>query len=111
MKFKLRRVYFFILMVIAFNSNAGETGYSISIDIEGAPDSMLFLASYFGKQTVINDTAFNDGKGSFVFAGKEDLDRGIYIVASEKKSKYFEFLINDEQNISFKTNIDKYFLI
>lgn len=106
MKFKLRRVYFFILMVIAFNSNAGKTGYSISIDIEGAPDSMLFLASYFGKQTVINDTAFNDGKGSFIFAGKEDLDRGIYIVASEKKSKYFEFLINDDQNISFKTNID-----
>ncbi len=106
MQINLRKICFIILLIIPFTSYAGKTGYNIRIKIDGAPDSLLLLASYFGAQTVIIDTAFLDSKGYFDFSGKEDLDRGIYIVAGERKSKYFEFIVNDEQNISFETSMD-----
>jgi thiol-disulfide isomerase/thioredoxin len=102
MKAKSLLVIVFIFLV-AF-SNASKSGHDIRIKIEGAEDSLLMLASYFGSKTVIIDTTFLDKKGYYRFAGDEDLDRGIYIIASEKKSKYFEFIVNDEQKITFETN-------
>lgn len=102
----LRKLFFVFFISLAAIISAGKGGYTIKISIEDAPDSLLLLASYFGSQTVINDTAFLNDKNIFVFEGDENLDRGIYIIASEKKSKYFEFIINDEQVITFETSLN-----
>ena len=106
MRYNLRKIFIVAFTIIAFNGFSGKPGYNIRIGIDGAPDSLLLLASYFGSQTVINDTAFRNDKGYYVFSGKENLDRGIYIVAGEKKSKYFEFIINREQNLTFETSFE-----
>ncbi len=80
---------------------AQKAGYNIKIGLENYPDSVLYLASYYGNSNQLVDTAFLD-KGMFTFTDKKPLGGGIYIVITKERN-YFELLIDKEQNFSLTT--------
>lgn len=82
---------------------ASKGGYRIEVTIANLKDSTLHLANYYGDKTYMKDTAKTNSRGFAVFEGIEPLPGGIYILAAGK-NRVFEFIVNDEQRISFETS-------
>jgi len=92
-----------VLSILFFNIKAD--GYNIKIQIKGIQDTVCYLANYYGDKTYLTDTAIVDSKGKFVFERDSVLPGGIYIVAGQSNNKYFEFIVDREQNFSVSTEI------
>ncbi len=82
----------------------GKPAYKITLDIDGNRDSMMLLCFYYANTERIADTAFNDGKGHFVFEGDRELLPGLYFFTNNK-NRYVEFVIYHEKpNFRFYTD-------
>ncbi len=106
-KIIMQFIKFVIVIIFIFQGNislSGNTGYKISVSINGSEDSILYLAHYYGDKTYLYDTAFIR-KGKFVFEGDSLLHGGIYIVAGQKNNRYFELIIDKEQKFSISTGV------
>jgi len=98
-----------ILILIFFSSQylySSEDGYSFNVRINGINDTVCYLGYYYGDKTYLADTAYRDKNGNYNFEGNKALGGGLYIVVGQNKTKFFEFLLNDSQHITFKTNYD-----
>ncbi|HNQ60063.1 MAG TPA: DUF5106 domain-containing protein [Bacteroidales bacterium] len=98
----------FILAVSLFSvlSEVNAQGFQLKVKIKGANDDFLYLAHYFADKQYMDDT-LRKGKGEwFVLEVDSMLTGGLYIIAGEKKNRYFEFLMNNEPRISFETIAD-----
>ena len=84
--------------------------YEIKMNIDGYQDSVLLLTSYFGKKINLIDTAYSIKPGEFIFTGSKKLPGGIYMAVSMDKKKLFEFIIDDNQKFSFRTDTSNYML-
>jgi peroxiredoxin len=80
---------------------AAEKGYKITVKLTSSADTALLLAHYFGNKQYLDDTAYQNKQGLFIFQGKEKLKDGMYIVASQGKSKYFDLFLTGTQQIDF----------
>lgn len=83
-----------------------ENAYEITVKIKNTTDSVCYLAYHLGDKKYIKDTTFINKKGEFVFAGKEELPGGIYIVYFPNKNN-FEIIVN-EQKFSFETDTNNF---
>jgi len=98
---------FLFLLLIAcfgFGFQAAAKGYKITIKLIGSTDSSLLLAHYYANKQYIDDTAFRNKKGLYVFEGDEKLKDGMYLIAGDKKTKYFDFFLTESQQIEFTCN-------
>jgi thiol-disulfide isomerase/thioredoxin len=88
------------------SSNPKNLQYQITFHLPGIPDSMLFVANYYGEHTYLRDTLFPSKKNpyTFVFEGKDTLKRGVYILASQNNAKYMEFLIDSSLFFTIQSN-------
>ena len=70
--------------------------YEITIFLEGVPDTMLYIGYYYADKTYSRDSVFVDKRKpyTFVLKGKDTLNRGVYIVAGQRKNKYLEFVMD-----------------
>ncbi len=69
--------------------------YEIKINFKGSKDSVAYLARYnFDKQYLI-DTCKKVKGGNIVFKGKKPLEKGVYFVVSQEKSRYFDIFVNE----------------
>lgn len=82
------------------NINAQQGGYDFKFKV-GIPDSLCYLAHYFGEKQYLQDSAKADKKGFVEFKGKEKLPGGIYLFVFPNKT-YFEFLVDKEQVFSME---------
>jgi peroxiredoxin len=80
---------------------AAEKGYKITIKLTGSSDTAILLAHYYGTKQYLDDTAFRNKQGVYIFQGKEKLKDGMYIVAGVAKSKYFDFFLTGTQQMEF----------
>jgi len=88
----------------AFQSNASSDGYQVKVKITPVfKDSLYYLANYFGDKQYIQDSAKADAAGIVIFKGKEKLPGGIYLFVVPGK-KYFELIIDKEQNFTMETD-------
>jgi len=87
-----------------------DKSHKIKIIIDGYHDSTLYLAYYYGNKIKLADTAVMSKPSVYVFNGSQQLKGGIYIVVSSKKTKLFEFVLNDKQNFTLKTDTADYSL-
>ncbi len=83
-------------------------GYEITVNISDLQDSTIFLAYHLGDKQYIKDTINLDKKGSGVFAGTEDLPKGIYMIVLPGK-QYFEILISTDQYFTASCSYADYF--
>lgn len=80
---------------------AAEKGYKITVKLTGSADTSLLLAHYYGTKQYLDDTAYRNKQGLFIFEGKEKLKDGMYIIAGTNKNKYFDFFLTGTQQIEF----------
>ncbi len=92
---------FFLITLVKMNGQ----GYKIDVTVNGWKDTTLILGHYFNKKMLVNDTILinKDGKGSFI--GDESLPGGIYIIYMPDQ-KYFDILIDNEQQFNISVNKD-----
>ncbi len=79
------------------------TGYTITGEIEGLPDTSVILAYYFGGKQYATDTA-QSINGRFIFKGEKELPGGIYLVVLPNQ-KYFDIIVS-ENEFSFSTKLN-----
>ncbi len=73
----MKKVWFFILVLfIQVASFAQDSGYTISVQLDGYPDGPIFLGNYFGDKLAITDTAVSN-KGTINFSGDMALRQGV----------------------------------
>ncbi|MCK9612918.1 MAG: DUF5106 domain-containing protein [Bacteroidales bacterium] len=80
-----------------------QSGYKIRAKITGVADSNCYLGHYYGQHQYIDDTAKANSKGELLFEGAEPLPGGIYFIVTPKK-RFFEFIINTEQELTLETD-------
>ncbi len=95
----------FLLSLFVLQLSAQE-GYKIKVKIKGLKEKdSLLLGHHFADKMYADDTAFVDKSGWAVFEKKKKLDGGIYVViVPSLKRRYFEFLMDDIQHMSFETD-------
>jgi len=81
-------------------------GYDIRINIKGAKDTMAYLVKYIWDQKYIVDTCKKVKNGQIQFKGKEELDKGVYVLVSEGKSIYFDIFVNEGQKFSIACDLN-----
>jgi len=97
----MRIIVLLFVMIFSTGLYAAEKGYKISIKLTGSTDTTLLLAHYFGSKQYLDDTAYRNKQGVFIFEGTEKLKDGMYIVAGTSKSKYFDFFLTGSQQMEF----------
>lgn len=104
----MKRTLPFLLVLFGFYAKS-QSAYEIKITVKDFPDSVAYLAKYtFGKQYIV-DTCKTAWKGSIVFKGKKELDKGMYFLASlDKEGKAihrFDFIIDDSYKFALTSDM------
>ncbi|MFN9109567.1 MAG: DUF4369 domain-containing protein, partial [Bacteroidota bacterium] len=102
------RIYRSVLLFLIFQS-AHSQGYKITAQYTYQPDSYLYLGHYFGDKKFLQDSARIQLDGSVVIKGNKTLVPGLYILVDPKKEKFFDLVIDKEQE--FKVTIDTAFVL
>ncbi len=99
------RKYLILLFTFLCTQMLGvaQTGYHISIHIDGMNDSTVYLAHHYGNMQVMDDTLLLDSKGNGVFSGDNKLAGGMYMIALPPDNHFFELVIDDDQDLSLST--------
>ncbi len=100
--------FFFIPLIFLFAGLTGQTGYHVAITIGNYPYDSLLITSYYGNRVISMDTAISADRQVFTFQDDKQLPGGIYMAVSQRKSKLFEFIINDDQHFSLDTDTSNY---
>lgn len=99
----MKRIIIALLLLLPMAA-MGKPAYKITLQIDGNKDSMMLLCFYYTNTERIADTAFNDGKGNFVFEGDQELLPGLYFFTNNR-NRYVEFVIYHEKpNFRFYTD-------
>lgn len=98
----MKRTLLTLIFIIPLILQAQDT-YKIDVKIKNHPDSIMYLANYYGDKTYLADTAVVKGNGHFVFEKNEALPGGLYIIVSQDKKSLFEFLVADSPDMKFET--------
>lgn len=81
--------------------------YEITIKIKGSNQQKHYIGYYYGDKQYLKDSAITDASGKMVFKAKEQLQGGIYLIASADKSLLFDFVVT-EQNFTLETDTVDY---
>ena len=84
-----------VFSVSASNSDFSKE-YKISVKAKQLRSDSLFLGYYYCGKLYVQDTLSLDKKGCGVFANKEKLNEGTYVMYFHG-SKYFDLLIGNDQ--------------
>ncbi|MCK5856528.1 MAG: DUF4369 domain-containing protein [Bacteroidales bacterium] len=98
----------FGIILFSINSFAQQSNnYNIKVKVDNCEDKQLILVTYYRSSNKIVDTAFVNSKGEYVFSGDEALIGGMYLILFEDK-RYFEIIIDKDQDFSLQTNTDDF---
>lgn len=89
---------------------ASKDGYNIQLKLSNADkqDTIVYLAHYYGKAlpTIYKaDSSRIDKNGNAKFNSKEKIAGGIYMMLFKDRSTYFEFLLNNGDDLSISANM------
>ena len=102
-----------LLILIAFTSFSvfAQSKVDIEIDYRNYENDTLLIAYHYGDKILIQDSLFAESKGKFRYQRDTLLDPGMYMLVAKPNNKFFQFLINKEdQEFAIKTdykNIEK----
>jgi peroxiredoxin len=107
---RLRALLFIVGLqaALSFVNAQSDKGFNIEIAIRDIPDSVLYMANYYGDKTYLTDTAYRI-KDRFTFEADTLLPGGIYIIAGQSNNKYFELILDKDQQFSVKSNLSGLF--
>lgn len=95
----------FLFISFLVTSWAGP-GHEIKVKIKGYQKKELYLAYHYGDKQYVNDTAFANTNGEFIFKGEAPLASGLYLVVMAPDNSYFQLAIDQEdQFFSIETDV------
>lgn len=84
-----------LLLMLPMVAFGAKKGYKITFRVEGNTDSLIYMGYYHAQNRYFCDSAVNNGKGKFVFEGKEELHPGLYYLTNNR-DRYVEFVVYRE---------------
>ena len=82
----------FLLPLLA----AAKPGYKLTLQVDGCTDSAILLGYYLAQERYVVDTAYNNGRGKFVFKGDKELYPGLYFFTNNS-DRFVDFVIYHEK--------------
>lgn len=99
-----------LLLTVPLLAFGAKKGYKITFTVDGNTDSMIYMGFYHAQNRYFCDSAVNNGKGKFVFEGKEDLKPGLYYLTNNR-DRFVEFVVYREpQRFTLRTGNDNWLL-
>jgi thiol-disulfide isomerase/thioredoxin len=98
------RLVLIVVGLLVSVSCFGQTGYSISLKVDGLRDTTAYLGYYYWEATYIKDTARVNSKGELRFDNKQPLPQGVYFLVLNR-TRVFDFVVGEDQNFVLETNI------
>lgn len=104
-------VSFILILVFTLTSStmafSQNIGYQIKVNVDGFEKGELYLGYFYGDKQYIKDTAYVEADGRYYFEGNEKLDPGIYMIVLPPDNKFFQILINEnEQWLTLDTKME-----
>jgi thiol-disulfide isomerase/thioredoxin len=99
----MKKTLLFLFAIILFHQTFSQ-GYTIRVQYKPVANSFLYLGYYYGDKKYVQDSAQILPDGTAQFKGDKLLTGGLYIIVDEKKSRFFDLLIDKEQ--TFQLFID-----
>jgi opacity protein-like surface antigen len=94
----MKTFYLLIVLFIAVSAAAQQKdGYSIKVTFKPFKNQFIYLGYYYGTQYPIVDSVKLNDKSEGLFKGEKKLGGGIYLIGYPDKSRFFEFLVDKEQ--------------
>ncbi|MFM7024016.1 MAG: DUF5106 domain-containing protein [Flavobacteriales bacterium] len=103
---KFALIFGSILLSLSLSAQTPK-GVEIKIKINHYKDSILLLANYYGNQQFIRDT-LPVIKGAATFKQDTVLEPGIYMLVSQDKKSFCDFIIHNEQHFTLTTDTGDY---
>ncbi len=103
----MNRLLIALLVTVSFSVVGQDKGYNVNFKIDGCPEGTAILAYYYGNKQYIKDSTKVDASGNFTFKGTEPLDQGIYITVMPPDNRYFEVIIDEDQEFVMSSRYDK----
>lgn len=91
----MKRLFLLLLLLLPL-SVAAKSGYRFTLQIDGNTDTMLVVGYYHAQNLRILDTAYNNGRGRFVFEGGRELKPGLYYF-TDTKGRFLDFVVYHEK--------------
>ncbi len=99
--------FFLFAMLLPTMAFSQKVGYQIKLNIDGFEEGELYLGYFYGDKQYLKDTAYVEADGRYYFEGNEKLEPGIYMIVLPPDNKYFQILVNDnEQWLTMETQMD-----
>lgn len=95
-----------LLLVSIFTTLHAQNNYhEIKVKIKDFDQKEMYLAVNYGEKQYLQDTAYINDAGEFIFAGTDTLDPGIYLVVLPPNNNYLQILVNqDGQKFTLTTD-------
>ncbi len=108
-KLPFRNIIILVGILLSVSGTIKAKGYEIKFILKGLSpeDSICYVARYYGENQFIIDTLDIGKEGLIIFEGEEELERGLYTLASQKMVKYFDFFVDQKQQFTIKTHAEK----
>lgn len=108
---KMKKIYSIVILTVLFFTtveqlSAQNKGYNIVLKLKNLPDSVCYLAQYYGDKILLQDTAFADGE-TFSFAKDTLLPEGMYVIAGQSNNKIVDIMLDDNQTFRVNADIDQ----
>ena len=94
------RKYLIVLLMMLPQLVLAKPAYKLTLQVDGCTDSMVLLCGYYAQSRYVYDTAYNNGKGKFVFSGDTELKPGLYFF-DNRKDRSVDFVVYNEK-VDFK---------
>ena len=85
-----------LLILLSTATFAAKSNYKITVQIDGCKDSVMLLGNYYAQNRYIIDTAYNNGRGKFVFESSRQIYPGLYFFTNNN-DRLTEFVIYNEK--------------
>ena len=99
----MRKILLLILALLPLALQAKPI-YKFTLQIDGNKDSVLYLGYYYAQHRYVCDTAFNNGRGRFVFEGDRDLPAGLYFFSNAEGRKVDFVVYHEKLQFKFQTD-------
>ena len=100
---KMKNILLFLLFIIP-GFNLLSQSWEIQGELKGYTNDSIYFGYFFADKQYILDTA-QVIEGQFQFSGEEPLQSGVYLVVMPPDNKYFQIMINaEEQSFSFSAD-------
>lgn len=75
---------------------------NLRFEITDAPDSLVYLVFHFRDKLMLKDSTRAIEKGVFMFTGETPYQEGLYMIVSQKKKPYLNFIMTANQNFTMR---------